>query len=198
MAMLNNQRVIGFHETFHGIGWILESENLSRRWKSVVNLASWMWEKNLVPKIHWRIRWHHHEIHVYTNRHVAFPFYQEIHIASSIQQKSGICWSYPNTFEFPSSNMACFLAPFPMTPPQKPTIFKSVAKGPLLTKRSLRFTACADLGETPWETEEPASGLPLFRIFLFLSSLGRLGKKKVVLNGVVHPMDLSLVDMVSF
>jgi len=38
----------------------------------------------------------------------------------------------------------------------------------------------------------------LFRIFLFLSSLGRLGKKKVVLNGVVHPMDLSLVDMVSF
>jgi hypothetical protein len=44
-------------------------------------------KKNLVPKIHWRIRWHHHEIHFYTNRHVAFPFYQEIHIAISIQKK---------------------------------------------------------------------------------------------------------------
>ena len=124
MAMLNNQRVIGFHETFHGIGWILESENLSRRWKSVVNLASWMWKKTWYPK----------SIGASDGIIMKSIFIQTVMLLSlfikkSISRfrfkKSGICWSYTNTFEFPSSNMACFLAPFPMTPRNPPSLNRS-------------------------------------------------------------------------
>jgi len=153
MAMFNNQRVIGFHETFHGIGWILESENLSRRWKSVVNLASWMWKKTWYPK----------SIGASDGIIMKSIFIQTVMLLSLFIKKSISRFRFKKKWNLLKLHKYLWVSLIKhgllfstiSDDTQKPTIFKSVAKRPLLTKRSLRFTAFVDLGENPWETASP-------------------------------------------